>query len=172
MQLTCICIIYEGEKKNPQFATKTTKQLTKRNIHSSTDPSSCLSTHVLFFYIYFKYSPIKKKWSYFTDSYFGKFTSRYQSQKSWKIMKHHEKLVIKIMTLELTQGKRILMNYVWYNRNKFLGLSWQLFQSYAEEAWEDRIVNVIVLTPIKRILHPIIKLVFPNMVRIFVSKVD
>lgn len=61
MQLTCICIIYEGEKKTPQFATKTTKQLTKRNIHSSTDPSSCLSTHVLFFYIYFKYSPIKKK---------------------------------------------------------------------------------------------------------------
>lgn len=47
------------EKKTPQFATKTTKQLTKRKktfLHRST---SCLSTQV-FLFIYFKHGPIKK----------------------------------------------------------------------------------------------------------------
>lgn len=68
-----------GEKKNPQFATKTTKTINKEKnpfLHRST---SCLSTQVLFFLIYFKHGPIKKNWSYFSDSYFGKFTSKYQS---------------------------------------------------------------------------------------------
>lgn len=73
MQLTCICIIYEERKKTPQFATKTTKQLTKRKKHSSTD-----LLPVLFFYLLQAWSN-KKNWSYFSDSYFGKFTSKYQS---------------------------------------------------------------------------------------------
>lgn len=62
------------------------------------------------------------------------------------------------MTLQLAQTKWILMiQYAWYNRNSFLGLSWQFFQSYAEEAREDETVNIIVeqeVTSIKRIFQP------------------
>lgn len=59
MQLTCICIIYE-ERKNPQFATKTTKQLTKRKKNIPPQIYFLFEHPSSFFFIYFKHGPIKK----------------------------------------------------------------------------------------------------------------